>query len=85
MCCSKVILDEPDPNDDQVLIDKALAARRNNRIHCNVAATNTESFPIDKRTDILKNVSKANFKVPRPDGMDDTHKNYVYKLGNDII
>ena len=54
ICCSKIILDEPDQNDDQVLIDKAIAARRreiaarNNRVHCNVART--ESLQFDEKS-----------------------------------
>ena len=83
VCCSKVILDEPDPNDDQVLIDKALAARRSNRIHCNADSTSTESSQIDKKMSILKNVSKAKFAITRHAGKDNNSKNYVYKLGND--
>ena len=84
MCCSKVILDEPDQNDDQVLIDKALAARRSNRIHCNAAATKSESLQIDKTINILKNVSKAKLAMSRHAGIDNTRKNYMYKIGNDL-
>lgn len=84
MCCSKVILDEPDPADDQVLIDKALAARRSNRVHSNITPSDTESLQIDKNIKTLKSISKAKIAMSGKGAMDKTRKNYMYKIGNDI-
>ena len=51
VCCSKVILDEDDLNDDQALIDRAISARRNNRVHCNttIRKKETSALQLDEK------------------------------------
>ena len=61
VCCSKFILDEDDLSDDQDLIDRAMSARRNNRVHCNTTIRKTQpsSLQMNEKMQALKNASKA--------------------------
>ena len=67
VCCSKVIVDDDDLNDDQALIDRAISARRNNRVHCNTTIRKTQkpSFQINEKMQALQNASKAKLAASR--------------------
>ena len=79
VCCSKVILDEDELIDDQALIDRAISARRNNRVHCNttIRKTETSALQIDEKMQALKNISKAKLAASRQTVME--HNEYNAK------
>ena len=80
ICCRKIALEDTESGTDQILIDKTISAKRNNRVHSNDPRA-TPAFEEETKSRVETVAKETSLMTPKSGFVQAHHQNYLYKAG----
>ena len=81
-CCRKIALEDTESGTDQILIDKTISAKRNNRVHSNDPRA-TPAFEEENSSRVETVAKETILMTPKSGFVQAHHQNYLYKAGKE--
>ena len=82
MCCRNIALKDTESGTDQILIDKTISAKRNNRVHSNDPRA-TPAFEEEMKSRLETVAKETSLITPKSGFIQAHHQNYLYKAGKE--
>ena len=82
ICCPRSGLEDTESGTDQILIDKTISAKRNNRVHSNDPRA-TLAFADEKKSREETVTKETILMTPKSGFVQAHHQNYLYKAGKE--